>query len=220
MGDAISGIPELIEQGSKFTYANFSSKSPRGFPSAYSDDWLVWTYRVSRILVKMEQSPISGSIELGLGINLLGQGEDDFQKATNSILSGLRAAQKVFGEPIPASDRTVALGHNSPEQTRALEKIDELVDAVNQANDLPITPEEREQLVAELSAGRRLLEASIVRLTSGVANDNAAGASLDSGKGRGHYRCQDCRRRLGFFHGPALVVRQSILATAEVARAA
>jgi hypothetical protein len=106
MGDAISGVPELIEQGSKFTYANFSSKSPRGFPSAYSDDWLVWTYRVSRILVKMEQSPISGSIKLGLGINLLGQGEDDFQKATNSILSGLRAAQKVFGEPIPASDRT------------------------------------------------------------------------------------------------------------------
>jgi hypothetical protein len=102
----------------------------------------------------------------GLDANLLGNGEEEFIKAKTSILSGLRAAQRVFGEPIPASDRTVTLGHNSPEQTQALEKIDELVDAVNQANNLPITPEEKEQFVAELSAGRRLLEASTVRLAA------------------------------------------------------
>jgi hypothetical protein len=105
-----------IEQGSKFTYANFSSKTPRGYPSAYSEDWLVWTHRVSGILVKMEQSPISGSIERGLDINLLGQGEDDFQRAANSILSGLRAAQKVASAeiavgPIPtASSAPQAVG--------------------------------------------------------------------------------------------------------------
>ena len=164
--EVISGIPELIEQGNKFTYENFASKNSRGFPSAYAEDWLVWTHHVGAIAAKLEKSPITGSIARGLGIVLLGNGEEDFQRAKDSILSGLRAAQKVFGEAIPASDRTVTLGHNSPQQKEALEKIDELVAAVEQANDLPATPEEKEQLVAELSAGRKLLEASIVRLAA------------------------------------------------------
>jgi hypothetical protein len=30
MAEVISGIPELIEQGKKFTYANFASKSQYG----------------------------------------------------------------------------------------------------------------------------------------------------------------------------------------------
>jgi hypothetical protein len=114
----------------------------------------------------MEKSPISQSVSRGLGANLLGYGEGDFQKAKTSIVNGLQAAQKIFGGTIPASDRTVSLGHNSPEQKQALEKIDELVEAVKQANDLPGTPEEKEQLVAELSAGRKLLEATKVRVAA------------------------------------------------------
>jgi hypothetical protein len=166
VADVIAGIPELIEQGKKFTYQNFSTKSSHGFPSAYSHEWLVWTHLVTGTVGKLEKSPISDSITRGLGMMLLGNGEEDFGRAKNSILNGLQAAEKVFGEPIPASDRTVSLGHNSPEQTQALGKIDELIDAVKQANDLPGTPEERGQLVAELSAGRRLLEASTVRLAA------------------------------------------------------
>jgi hypothetical protein len=167
MAKVILGIPELIAEGNKFTFENFASKSPRSFPSAYSDDWLVWTHHVNSIAAKLDDSPIiRGSIARGLGTTVLGNGEEEFLKAKDSILSGLRAAERVFGEPIPASDRTVSLGHNSPEQAQALEKIDELVVAVNQANDLPITPEEKEQLVAELSAGRRLLEASTLRLAA------------------------------------------------------
>ncbi len=49
---------------------------------------------------------------------------------------------------------------------KPLEKIDKLVEAVKQANDLPGTAEEKEQLVVELSAGRKLLEASTIRLAA------------------------------------------------------
>jgi hypothetical protein len=165
MPGVISGLPELIEQGEQFTYENFASKSTYGFPNALSADWLVWTHRVSEIVDEIEGSTIADSLERGLKESLLGNGDDNFFTAKNSILNGLRAAQKVFGEPaVPASDRIVSIGHNSPEQKQALEKIDQLVEAVKEANDLPGGPEEKEQLIAELSAGRKLLEASVVRV--------------------------------------------------------
>ncbi len=129
MVDVIEGIPELIEAGEKFTFDNFSSKSPRKFPSA---DWLVSTHQVNRLLARMDTSPIKEQITSGLGLVLLGYPDEEFQKSKNLILNGLRAAQKVFGTPIPASDRTVFLGHYSSEQMQALEKIDELVEAVCQ----------------------------------------------------------------------------------------
>ena len=166
MAEVISEIRELIEDGEIFTWENFSSKTPRGFPSAFSGDWLVWTHRVTALLDEMDKSPIRDSLALGLGIKLLGNGEDNFPRAKDSILNGLRAAQKVFGKPIPAADRTVSLGHNSPEQMQALEKIDRLVEAVAQANDLPGSPEDKEQVLAELSAGRKLLEASKIRVAA------------------------------------------------------
>src|SRR5262249_30251491 len=90
-----------------------------------------------------------------------------FEAARDGILSGLRAAQRVYGKPdIPAADRIVSLGHNSPPQKEALEKIDALVAAVKETNDFFGDPEEREQVVAELSAGRRLLEAAKVRVSA------------------------------------------------------
>ena len=121
----------------------------------------MWTHEVHCILPKLQKSTIRDSIERGLNTELLGFGENSFQAAKDSILNGLRAADRVFGEAIPASDRTVSLGHTSAEQKQALEKIDKLVEAIKQANDLPGTAEDKEQLVAELSAGRKLLEASI-----------------------------------------------------------
>jgi hypothetical protein len=51
-------------------------------------------------------------------------------------------------------------------QTKALDKIDELVAAVEATNDFPGDPEFKEQVIAELSAGRRLLEAARVRVTA------------------------------------------------------
>jgi hypothetical protein len=69
-------------------------------------------------------------------------------------------------EGIPASDRIVTFGDNSPEQAQALEKIDELVEAVRASNDFPSTPEDKQQVIAELSAGRKLLEAAKVRIAA------------------------------------------------------
>jgi hypothetical protein len=143
---------------------NFSSKGSHGYPNAYSEEWLVWTHRVNDLAGKIGQSSITNSIARGLGMDLLSQDTDHFESAKGLIVSGLRAAQRIYGEPIPASDRTVSLGHNSPEKKQALEKIDELVEAVKEANDLPGSPEDKEPVLAELSAGRKLLEASTVRL--------------------------------------------------------
>jgi hypothetical protein len=166
MAEVISGIPELIEQGNKFTFENFAAKSARGYSSAYSDDWLVWAHHVRKIVAKMDESPISDAIARGLDITLLGEGDEAFLRAKNTIVNGLLAAQRVFGEPIPASDRTVSIGHNSPEQKEVLEKIDKLVAAVEKANDFPGDSDDKELVVAELSAGRRLLQAANVRVAA------------------------------------------------------
>ena len=41
MAEAIAGVQELIEQGEEFTFDNFAILGPRGYPIAYSDNWLV-----------------------------------------------------------------------------------------------------------------------------------------------------------------------------------
>lgn len=161
----IARLPWLIEQGKKFTYHNFSSMNPRGYPNAYSEDWLVWAHRINEILPKVGQSPSANSIARGLGVELLGNDSDSFDAAHASIVNGLQALKKILeADQIPASDRIVTLGHNSPEQTNALEKIDSLVEAVRETNDFPGSDDDKEQAIAELSAGRKLLEAAKVRV--------------------------------------------------------
>jgi hypothetical protein len=71
--------------------ACFSVKTdpdPTGYPSAYSDDWLVWTHEVHGMLAKLGKSTIRDSIERGLDTVLLGTGDDTFQGAKDSILNG------------------------------------------------------------------------------------------------------------------------------------
>lgn len=162
--DPLARVPELITEGEKFTWRNFASKSDYGYPNAFSDDWLVWTHHVNEVVVKIGQSTIANSIARGLGIELLGHDESSFQSARGLIVNGLKAAARVFPPEIPASDRVVTLGHNSPEQIEALQKVDELIAAVTRANDFPGTQDDKEQIVAELSAGRKLLEAAKVRV--------------------------------------------------------
>lgn len=159
---ALDEIPELLEQAEKFTFANFSTKSGYGYPNAYSEDWIVWTHHVRRVVEEIGATSAAGaSIDRGLSFDLLGNGSDDFDSAINSMKSGLRAALRIYGKQVPASDRVVSLGHNSGE---ALEKVDQIIAAVQAANDLPGDEEDREQLIAELSAARRILEASKIRL--------------------------------------------------------
>jgi hypothetical protein len=166
VSDSLSRISELIQQGQRFTFQNFASKSSRGYPNAYSDDWLVWCHYLHEVVRELGQSPAANSIAKGLHIDLLGNDEDEFAAARQQIVSGLKAAQRItFGE-VPASDRIVAIDHNSPVQAEVEQKIEELIEAVRRDNDFPGAPEEKEQVIAELSAGRKLLEAAQARLSS------------------------------------------------------
>ena len=162
MSDSLTKIHQLIETGKNFTFENFSTKSQSGYPNAYSEEWLVWTHHVNGVVREVGQSTIANSIARGLGMELLGNDEDDFQAAKNLIVSGLQAAARVFAPDIPASDRTVTIGDNSREQKETLIKIDELIVAVQQTNEYPGDPEDKKQTIAELSAARTLFKAAKV----------------------------------------------------------
>jgi hypothetical protein len=165
MSDDLDGIPELIEIGEQFTYENFSNKNSRGYPVAHSANWLVWIDRVAQLAGQLpDKSPITKSIVSGIGTRLLGEGSEDFDRAKAQILNGLHAAQvRQTSNSIPASDRVVTLGDNSPDQQTTLAKIDELITAVESANDFPGSPEDKEVTIAELSAARKLFEFAKVR---------------------------------------------------------
>jgi hypothetical protein len=166
MSDSLTDIHQLIATGKSFTFENFSTKSRSGYPNAYSEDWLVWTHRVNEVVREIGQSTIANSIARGLGIELLGNDQDDVEAAKNLIVSGLQAAARIFSPDIPASDRVVTIGDNSREQKEALKKIDALIEAVQQTNDYPGTPEEKQQTISELSAAHKLFEAATVRVAA------------------------------------------------------
>jgi hypothetical protein len=65
-------------------------------------------------------------------------------------------------QSVPASDRVVRLDHNSPEYIQVMNALDELESGLKGKNDYE-DMELRDQHVAEVSAGRRLLQAIRVR---------------------------------------------------------
>jgi hypothetical protein len=67
------------------------------------------------------------------------------------------------GVSAPASDRVVRLDHNSVAYIEVIDALDKLERTLKEANDYPDL-EEKEQHVAEISAGRRLLTAVRVRI--------------------------------------------------------
>jgi hypothetical protein len=75
--------------------------------------------------------------------------------------------QESAHEPIevPASDRIVPLDHNSVSYEEAIRAVDRLEELVRQTNDYDDV-EEKDQVIAELSAGRRLLQAARVRVAA------------------------------------------------------
>jgi hypothetical protein len=69
---------------------------------------------------------------------------------------------------VPAADRTVTLNHNAPDYAEAMRALENVEQVVQQANDYD-DPDDKEQRVAELSAGRRLLKATRVRAEAVLA---------------------------------------------------
>lgn len=71
-----------------------------------------------------------------------------------------RSRQRV--PSIPAADRVVPVSHNSPEMQRLQSRLSEMLAEVERSNSLRNEPDFNRNL-AELSAGKRLLEADAVR---------------------------------------------------------
>lgn len=83
MTDLAAHIQSLIEDGEKFTYANFSEKSSYGYPKAFSPAWIVWIQRATTLTKTLSKdSTAAGSIRLGLNTGLLGNEEYEFQKSS------------------------------------------------------------------------------------------------------------------------------------------
>lgn len=68
---------------------------------------------------------------------------------------------------IPAADRVVRIDHNSALYGEALQALENLEKALQEANDYP-DAEDKEQRIAEVSATRRLLESVRVRVAAVV----------------------------------------------------
>jgi len=69
------------------------------------------------------------------------------------------------GATVPAADRVVTINDNSPEYRRVAEKIGELSEAIRGSNEFE-SAEGKEQQLAEVEAGGRLLRARRVRLAA------------------------------------------------------
>lgn len=77
-------------------------------------------------------------------------------------------AQANAKEAVPAADRVVTLDHNSDPYLRTLEALDELIRALQGANDYP-DPEDKEQHLAEVAATKTLLKPRRVRVAAVVS---------------------------------------------------
>ena len=68
---------------------------------------------------------------------------------------------------IPASDRIVALDHNSPDYKNTVEAVDAVINAVAGDNEYgDSTPDEKETVVTALRAGRKFLDAAEARVSA------------------------------------------------------
>jgi predicted nucleotide-binding protein len=102
-------IDELIAKAKTFTYDNFATKSPRGYAAAYAPDWIIFRQRSQEIADFLgKNNDAARSIHRGLTMQTIGYDSDDFQKALESIMSGLQAAKYVLPNPSQAKLAPIA----------------------------------------------------------------------------------------------------------------
>lgn len=121
MEKAKEKIALLIEQGKEFNYQNFSTKSQRNYPSAFSPEWVAWRTRVKSAITRLlgENSASMDMLKTGLSVKLLGFGPDKFDLARSYFLGALQAAYDVLKEDtfneLQISDAANAPGNFSNE---------------------------------------------------------------------------------------------------------
>ena len=89
---------------------------------------------------------------------------------------------------LPASDRLVPLDHNSAPYLEIKNGLAELHEELRSSNDLPCSPEERERLLASVSAAQRLWDAAqlkIIQIKVGIIITIQDAVSLLSQVGKG-----------------------------------
>ena len=108
--------------------------------------------------------------------------DNDFNVMTSDVADQIfrplavdfrRALVRRFGKPlsplerfaVPASDRIVAIDHNSPNYTEMIAAIGRVEQAIRESNDYP-DDVDKEQRISELSAGSRLLQSRSVRFAA------------------------------------------------------
>ena len=114
---------------------------------------------------------MGGGEDLGMRISLTGSGIEQAEEICNE--RGANVYQEIENHKvplspidntidlvIPASDRVVKIDHNLPEYEKIVAGIDSITSAAKMNNSLKSKyPDESEQRIAELEAGKRLLDA-------------------------------------------------------------
>ena len=106
MKKAVDRIENLIREGEKFTYDNFSLKNYSGYPVCYKPGWVKWVRRVHAVQSPFrEGASIDRLVKSGDGADPLGNGKDKFQICLSFYLSALRTAvdvlqSDIFGEVV------------------------------------------------------------------------------------------------------------------------
>jgi hypothetical protein len=158
------------DEGDTWTFDTFEE-----FFEAYEQQWRSYVFRpINSPLGRLE---MSGDLSVvGVSVSMPTRGDvlaiiDIFDKA--AVLTGWgenHVRQQSSSSPvtlnIPASDRVVTLDHNSPDYKSLVTSLEKLETALQTTNDFP-EDSDKEQRIAELSAGRRLLQS--LRVHAGAA---------------------------------------------------
>jgi hypothetical protein len=115
----------------------------------------------------------SGDSIAGYGWHFIPTGDNNFNNSARRFIdqvfrpmaAELRRYLEKQALAVPASDRIVTLNHNSPDYQHLMSALETLEEVLRGSNDYQ-DAEEQERVVAEISAGRRLLQAAKARVTA------------------------------------------------------
>lgn len=102
MEDAKTQLEALIELGNNFTYDNFSSKDPYGYPAVRTSGWVGWVSRVQSVTQKLfgAGSPQDAMVVQALRVPVIGNGPDKFEECKSYLLGALKNACEIIDNDI------------------------------------------------------------------------------------------------------------------------
>lgn len=106
MDGAKERLQAMIQECDAFYYRSMGTKSEFGNLVNLSPDWIEWTIRVDALVKKLfgSDSFVYKKVQDALGIRLIGNGDDKFQRVKQDFLGALRAAEKMI-EDLPEQSK-------------------------------------------------------------------------------------------------------------------